>query len=67
MEFNPVLKSFDVYSDADFSGNWNPDIAEHEQATARSRSGYAIRCAGCTIACKSKLQSIFGCHSRYEK
>jgi hypothetical protein len=56
MELKTILKSFAVYSDANFSGNWNKDIAEHEQTTARSRSGYAIRYAGCTIACASKLQ-----------
>jgi hypothetical protein len=39
MEYQPVVKSFEVFSNAKFSGNWDPSIAEFEQATARSRSG----------------------------
>jgi hypothetical protein len=56
-EMIPVNKSFEVYSDADFSGNWDMKIAEFDASTARSRSGSAILYAGCTISCSSKLQT----------
>ena len=45
------------YADADFSGNWDPDYAEFETATARSRSGYVIFHDGCPIIWASRLQT----------
>jgi hypothetical protein len=57
MIFKPVQKSFEVFSDDDFSRNWDINIAENDQSTARSRTGYAIKYANCTIACASKLQT----------
>jgi hypothetical protein len=56
-EMTPTNKSFEVYSDADFSGNWDASLAEFDASTARSRSGSAILYAGCTISCSSKLQT----------
>ena len=45
----------EVYVDADFAGNWNPD--EYEDCdTARSRHGYYITYGGCPIVWKSQLQ-----------
>jgi len=43
-------KSFDVYVDASFTGDWDPD-------TARSRTGYVILYASCPVIWASKLQS----------
>jgi hypothetical protein len=57
LEYNPSDKSFEVFSDADFSGNWEPTIAEFDQTTARSRSGYVIFYAGCPFSWASKLQT----------
>jgi Reverse transcriptase (RNA-dependent DNA polymerase) len=57
LEYNPTNKSFEVYSDADFSGNWEATIAEFDGNTARSRSGYAIFYAGCPVSWSSKLQT----------
>jgi Reverse transcriptase (RNA-dependent DNA polymerase) len=36
----------ECYSDADFAGNWNQDIAVDDDSTARSRTGYIILFAG---------------------
>jgi hypothetical protein len=57
IEMTPTDKSFEVYADADFSGNWDSSIAEFEPATARSRSGFVIMYAGCPIAWASRLQT----------
>jgi len=40
---NPKNESFQVYVDADFSGNWSKDTAEWDPDTARSRSGFIKR------------------------
>ena len=50
-------KSFEVFVDADFSGNWFPSTAEHDSSTAKSRTGYVIFFAGCPILWFSKLQT----------
>ena len=55
--------SFDVYCDADFAGNWDPDEAENDDDTARSRSAYVIMYAGCPILWASKLQTLFALSS----
>ena len=53
-------KSFEVYADADFSGNWYKPTAEKDASTAKSRTGYVITYASCPITWASKLQ---GCIS----
>lgn len=53
----PTEDSFYCYCDADFSGNWNALIAEHDNTTARSRSGYIIQYANCPVVWASKLQT----------
>lgn len=53
----PTSKSFECFCDADFSGGWDPSIAEFDQTTARSRSGYLIKYADCPIVWASKLQT----------
>jgi hypothetical protein len=55
--------SFDVYCDADFAGNWDPDEAENDKDTARSRSAYVIMYAGCPILWASKLQTLYALSS----
>jgi Reverse transcriptase (RNA-dependent DNA polymerase) len=49
-------KSLEVFVDADFAGNWDPDIAGQDRSTARSRHGYYICYGGIPIAWKSTLQ-----------
>jgi hypothetical protein len=50
-------KSFEVYADADFCGNWNRSTAMNDVSTAKSRMGYIISFAGCPITWASKLQT----------
>ena len=50
-------KSFEVFADADFSGNWFRRTAEHDASTAKSRTGYIITIFGCPIIWQSKLQT----------
>jgi hypothetical protein len=49
-------KQLEVFVDADFAGNWDPDIAAKDRSTARSRHGYYICYGGIPIAWKSTLQ-----------
>ncbi|CAJ1933345.1 unnamed protein product [Cylindrotheca closterium] len=51
-----LRKSFEVYVDADFCGNWNERYG-HDPDTARSRHGYVITYAGVPIIHKSQLQT----------
>jgi hypothetical protein len=48
---------FEVYADADFSGNWNKGTAEFDSSTAKSRTGYVISFYGCPLIWTSKLQT----------
>ena len=58
IRFSPnPSKGFECFCDADFAGNWNKDVAEHDPSTAKSRSGWIIFYAGCPIIWASKLQS----------
>ena len=58
MIYKPDLsKSFEVFVDSDFSGNWDRSIAHNDPDTARSRHGYIITYAGCPIIWKSQLQT----------
>jgi hypothetical protein len=50
-------KSFEVYADADFCGNWNRSTTMNDVSTAKSRIGYIISFDGCTITWASKLQT----------
>ena len=50
-------KSLECFVDADFCGNWNKLTAAEDASTAKSRSGYVIRFAGCPIAWGSRLQT----------
>lgn len=56
--FTPdVTKSLECFVDSDFSGNWNKEEAATDMDTARSRTGYIIRYAGCPLVWGSKLQT----------
>jgi hypothetical protein len=55
--YTPTSKLLVCYCDADFFGNWNADIAEHDSSTAKSRTGYVIYYAGCPVVWTSRLQT----------
>ncbi len=60
--------SFEVWANADFSGNWLKEEAMDDSATARSRSGYYITYLGCPILWKSQLQTeiaLSTCEAEY--
>ena len=57
MVYSPGNQSFDVYVDASFTGDWDPENAEWDADTARSRTGYVICYANCPVIWASKLQS----------
>ncbi|KAI2512113.1 hypothetical protein MHU86_2200 [Fragilaria crotonensis] len=57
MIYSPSNQSFDVYVDASFTGDWDPENAEWDPDTARSRTGYVILYASCPVIWASKLQS----------
>ena len=51
-------RSFDIWCDADFSGNWVKDEDQSDDpSSAKSRSGYVITYFGCPVLWASKLQS----------
>jgi hypothetical protein len=53
----PEDYSFEVFVDADHSGNWKFGETEDDMATAKSRTGYVIKYAGCPVVWHSKLQT----------
>ena len=53
----PTNESFECYVDADFAGLWDAETAEHDRTTARSRSGFIVKFAGCPVIWSSKLQT----------
>ena len=58
MTFKPdTTTGWEVYVDADFSGNWDHIMAAEDRDTARSRHGYIIKYMGCPIIWKSQLQT----------
>jgi Reverse transcriptase (RNA-dependent DNA polymerase) len=50
-------RGLECFSDADLAGNWNKDIATNDDSTARSRTRYIIRYAGCPLIWGSRLQT----------
>ena len=50
-----LSRGLEMYVDADFAGNWDPDETQ-DIDTSRSRHGYAIKFANCLIQWKSQLQ-----------
>jgi Reverse transcriptase (RNA-dependent DNA polymerase) len=55
--YTPKHESLVCYCDADFSGNWNADIATDDSSTAKSRTGYVIYYAGFPVVWCSRLQT----------
>ena len=53
---DPKDYSFEVFADADHSGNWKFGESTDDEATAKSRTGYVIKYAGCPVVWHSKLQ-----------
>jgi hypothetical protein len=49
-------RGLEVFVDADFAGNWDPQLAGIDRSTARSRHGFYICYGGIPIAYKSSLQ-----------
>jgi hypothetical protein len=54
---DPKDHSFAVFADADRSGNWKFGESSDDEATAKSRSGYIVKHAGCPVVWHSKLQT----------
>jgi hypothetical protein len=52
----PLEQSFECFVDSDFAGNWDPRDTI-DPATAKSRSGFIIKYAGCPIVWASKMQT----------
>ena len=57
MILKPSGDLLEVYVDSDFAGNWDPEIADTDSSTARSRSAFVLNYCGCPIAWASKLQT----------
>jgi len=55
--YSPQAQSFNLWCDADFSGNWSAESAYNNSSTAKSRTSYLITFAGCPISWISKLQT----------
>jgi len=55
--FTPDSRSFDLWCDADFSGNWDAATAHRDPSIAKSRMGFVITFAGSPIAWTSRLQT----------
>jgi hypothetical protein len=55
--FKPNKDGLLCYSDADFAGNWCKELCETDVTTAKSRTGYVIKNAGCPLIWASKLQT----------
>jgi len=48
--YHPQVQSFDLWCDANFSGNWSAESAYNNSSKAKLRSGYLMSCAGCTVS-----------------
>ena len=49
-------KGMEIHVDADFAGNWDPNLAGRDVDTARSRHGYIISYGGVPLLWQSQLQ-----------
>ena len=57
MTYSPSNQSFDVYADASFTGDWDPENSGWDPDTARSRTGSATMYASCPVIWACKLQT----------
>ena len=53
----PNEESLECFVDADFTGLWDKERAEHDRSSALSRTGFIVKYAGCPILWSSKLQT----------
>ncbi|KAG7357919.1 integrase core domain containing protein [Nitzschia inconspicua] len=53
-----MSKGLECYVDSDFCGNWDPNIAENEPMTSKSRYGYIVKLHGMPVYWASKLHTI---------
>jgi len=53
---HPSEHSFECFANAEFAGNWDPQDTSNPD-TARSRSGFIIKYAGCPVLWASKMQT----------
>ncbi|KAG7370614.1 reverse transcriptase RNA-dependent DNA polymerase [Nitzschia inconspicua] len=53
-----VSRGLECYVDSDFCVNWDPNIAEHEPMTLKSRYGYILKLHGMPVYWASKLYTI---------
>ena len=49
---------FQCWVNADFAGNWKPEVTQHDPTTAKSRSGRLIQYTGCPTPWASKVQTL---------
>ena len=49
-------KGLEIHVDASFSGDWDPELAGIDAATAKSRHGYIISYGGVPLLWKSQMQ-----------
>jgi hypothetical protein len=66
IECRPTYEGIECYADADFSGNWDKQLAPDDNATARSRTRYIIKYTGVPITGASRMQTE-GAHSSTER
>jgi hypothetical protein len=52
-------KDVEIYVDADFAGNWDPELAGLDPDTAKSRHGFVITYMDVPVLWKSSLQTEF--------
>jgi hypothetical protein len=54
---DPQDYSFEVFADANHSGNWKFEGCEDDAVTAKFRTDYVIKYTGCPVVWHSKLQT----------
>ncbi len=60
---NDPTRGLEVYVDADWAGNFDPEIAGEDIDTAKSRHGYVIMYAGAPIVWQSQIQDVISLSS----
>ena len=53
----PNFNSLELWCDADFSGNWKVEDVYVNRTSAKSKTGYVIKYAGCPLTLASKMQT----------
>ena len=60
-------KTFELYADACFCGNWYRTTASDSSSNAKSQSGYELIYTGCLILLDFKLQIVIVLSSTYSE